>query len=136
MWKDTLREQLNRHEGRRRFPYKDTKGILTIGVGRNLEANGLRPDEMDYMLTNDIRDAEHDARLLVQNFDSLSDNRKAVVVNLVFNMGLDTFSKFKNTIRLINAGQFQEAADALRDSFWYKQVGNRAVELTHLMEVG
>lgn len=135
-WQDTLREQLNRQEGRRQFVYPDSKGIPTVGVGRNLRDVGLRQDEIDYLLANDMKEAEEYARKLFPNFDSLSDNRKAVVVNLVFNMGLATFSQFHNTIRLINAGQYADAADALRDSLWYKQVGNRAVELTHLMEVG
>lgn len=54
---------------------------------------------------------------------------KTVLANLAFNMG-GNFLQFKNTIKLLNAGEYSKAADNLRASLWYKQVGGRAVELT------
>lgn len=40
----SLQEQLIRDEGVRKFPYKDTVGKTTIGVGRNLDDVGLSQD--------------------------------------------------------------------------------------------
>ncbi len=51
---DDLVRLLTRHEGRRAFPYTDTAGRLTIGVGRNLTDRGLADDEIDLLLANDI----------------------------------------------------------------------------------
>ena len=53
-----LRDLLERHEGRRAFPYLDTVGKLTIGVGRNLSDRGLSEDEIDLLLASDIAIAE------------------------------------------------------------------------------
>ena len=37
---------------RRQFPYYDTRGKLTIAVGRNLTDRGLEDDEIDYLFAN------------------------------------------------------------------------------------
>lgn len=42
--KAALRRELSRDEGRRDKPYFDSKGIKTVGVGWNLEANGIPQD--------------------------------------------------------------------------------------------
>jgi len=51
---DAIKKQLTLHEGRKNKPYKCTSGKITIGVGRNLDDNGLSEDEIDYLLTNDV----------------------------------------------------------------------------------
>ena len=46
----SVKDQLWRHiewaEDRRAFPYEDSVGKLTIGVGRNLDDRGLRQCEV------------------------------------------------------------------------------------------
>lgn len=49
-----LRDQLIEHEGLKRRPYRCPAGKLTIGIGRNLEANGISEHEALYMLYNDL----------------------------------------------------------------------------------
>lgn len=129
-----LRTQLRIDEGVRRKPYKDTKGKLTIGVGRNLDDVGLHDNEISFLLENDIQEAERAARALVPNFDELTDGRKMVVCNMAFNMGQATFSGFKNTIRAIVEGRWADAALGMRRSLWARQVGARAERLAMIME--
>ena len=62
------------HEGKRRKPYRCTKGKLTIGVGRNLESNGLRDTEIMYMLNNDIADCIRDLQDIFPDFDKVDDS--------------------------------------------------------------
>ena len=60
-----LKEQLKRDEGVVAHAYEDTLGFLTIGVGHLIDGRrggGLSPDEIDYILTNDI--AEKSAQVL------------------------------------------------------------------------
>ena len=45
---------LRKHEGMRNYPYKCSEGFLTLGIGRNLETNGITEDEAIYLLENDI----------------------------------------------------------------------------------
>lgn len=131
-----LKPQLEIDEGRRKKLYKDTVGKWSIGVGRNIEDNGLRDDEIDLMLDNDVTQAEADARRLVHNFDQLSDVRKAVIVNMSFNMGYVKLSAFVNTLRAVVEGRWKDAAAEMRNSAWYRQVGQRAERLAKMMEEG
>jgi lysozyme len=129
-------EQLKIDEGIRNKPYRDTVGKLTIGCGRNLDDVGVSDDEIELMLTNDIASAEDTARRLVLNFDSLSDERKAVVINLAFNLGYTKFSQFHNTLRAIGEERWDDAADGLQNSLWATQVGARATRLIQKMRDG
>jgi lysozyme len=99
-WRDIVSHQLRIDEGVRNRPYKDTVGKLTIGVGRNLDDVGVNDDEIALMLDHDIDEAERTARrVLVGSFDDLTDERKAAVVNMAFNMGFDRLSGFKKCLR-------------------------------------
>lgn len=131
-----LAEQLRRHEAERLRMYKCSAGKWSIGVGRNLEDRGIRRDEMDLMLKNDIAEAIADARKAVKNFDSLTPNRQAVVANMVFNLGLARFQLFVNTIQAIESRDWAGAKLHMLDSDWAEQVGSRAQELAKLMEDG
>lgn len=135
-YRDILWLQLHQDEGRKSKPYKCSAGKLTAGVGRNLEDNGLRPDEIDLMLTNDIAAAEADAKLLFKTFDTLSDNRKAVVVNMAFQLGRDRLGKFLRFRQAVDRGDFDAAVKEMKDSAWYVQTPNRADRLIKLMKDG
>lgn len=133
---DIVREQLKRDEGVKSKPYRDSVGILTIGCGRNLEHVGLFPDEINYLLENDIKRAENDARALFPSFDELSDNRKAVLINMAFNLGMDRLGKFRKFRRAVEAKDFDNAYVEMVSSMWADQVGPRATRLAKLMREG
>jgi len=135
MYRQIAKQQLLRHEGKRSLPYKDSLGILTIGIGRNLE-KGLSDDEIDFLFENDLAEAELAARRLVTVFDKLTPNRKAVILNLAFNLGETRLSKFVNTLKAINEFRYEDAAKGMENSLWYKQVGNRSKELVALWRAG
>jgi lysozyme len=131
-----LAAQLAVDEGRKRRLYRDTVGKLTIGVGRNIDDRGLRDDEIDLMLSNDINEAVGIARALVSNFDKLDDVRQEVVVNMAFNMGIVRLGGFKRFIAALTRLDFQNAADEMKNSSWYMQTGDRAVRLVYAMREG
>lgn len=135
-WRSILAVQLTQDEGIRKFPYPDTEGKITIGVGRNLTDKGLSPDEIAYLQRNDMDDAEDDARALIPSFNELSDVRKAVVCNMAFNLGRDRMAGFKNTLMAINESRWADAARGMLASKWAKQVGERAVRLAQQMVDG
>jgi lysozyme len=130
-----LIELLKRDEGVRLFPYRDTTGHWTIGAGRNLDANGLSMDEVDYLLANDIRKCEAEARKYPW-FCELNDARQAVVLSMIFNLGPKGFAGFKNTIASIARGDYEDAASRMLQSKWATQVGNRALRLAAAMRTG
>ena len=137
-WTDLVREQLQRMEGTKQFPYLDTVGKTTIGCGRNLTDKGLSIAEIDLLLTHDIADAEEDVRHLLSDavFDALTNPRKAVLVNMAFNLGYKRLAKFSHMLLAVKRGDYREAAVQMRKSIWATQVKGRAEELACLMEQG
>lgn len=154
---DRLKEILRRHEGVRNKPYRDTKGILTIGIGWNMEANPLPQDiaaflrvhgyitnEMiDRLLDISIETATDNCRDIYKDFDSFSENRRFALIDLMFNMGIGTMLTFRNTNRAINEGRWEDAAKGLRYSKWYSQVDKipdnhreRGDEIIDMIRVG
>lgn len=131
-----LSRQLEVDEGRRRRLYKDTVGKLTIGVGRNIEDRGLRDDEIDLMLSNDIDEAVNIAKSLIINFDHLDDVRQEVVTNMALNLGSTRLAGFKQFIAALARFDFQRATTEMMDSKWYDQVGDRGKRLAYAMREG
>lgn len=136
MNRDRLRKQLEVDEARRAKPYRCPAGKLTIGVGRNLDDNGLRSDEIDYLLANDIESCVQELRRNLPWFDGLDDVRQEVLVNMCFNMGWTTLATFKTTLGHIEAGRYLDASKAMAASRWYDQVGARAKRLCAAMSSG
>lgn len=129
-YRGLLAAQLRIDEGVREKPYLDSVNKITVGVGRNLSDNGLRHDEIAYLLNNDISQARGDARALIKSFDRLSKNRKVAILNFVFNLGRTRAATFKKFIAAIEAKDWESAADELTDSLWAQQVGERAVRIS------
>ena len=59
---------------------------------------------------------------------------KAILVNMMFNLGRTRLSKFRKMNAAIARQDWNEAGKEGRDSRWYKQVGNRAERLMTRME--
>ena len=131
-YRELAKELLIKHEGYRERMYKDSLGIITIGIGHNIQEKGLRPDEIDLIFENDLNEAEEAARKLVPNFENLSDTRKGVILDISFNLGETKFRKFVNTLKAIREERWEDAARGFEDSLWYRQVGNRAKTLMKL----
>ena len=131
-----LGEDLRRDEGVRTFPYTDTVGKLTIGVGRNLTDRGLTNGEIDYLLRNDIDAVIDDLDRRLPWWRTMSPNRRRVLANMCFNMGLGVLLTFKHTLANMERGNYTQAAAGMRASKWASQVGARAERLAVLMERG
>ena len=133
--RNALIHQLILHEGMVLKPYKCTSGKLSIGVGRNLDDNGLSDDEIDYLLANDLKRCQAEAETYPW-FDGLSEPRKAVVVSMLFNLGKPRWDGFKKAQAAIEAGDYGEAASQMLDSRWAAQVGKRADDMAAMMISG
>ena len=133
---EAMKKQLIIHEGVRLKPYKCPAGKLTIGIGRNIEDNGISQEEAEYLLDNDIARVTKEITSRYQWFSELNPVRQAVIIDMVFNLGISRFSKFKNTIAYIEDADYTKAATEMLDSQWAKQVGNRAKTLARQMRTG
>jgi lysozyme len=154
-----LIQQLTLHEGLRFRPYKCTAGKLTIGIGRNLDDKpilaseqqklfgkvltqqqltetlnrGITKEQAELILSWDVLDAVADAKALLPNFAKLSEQRQFVIIDMAFNMGRRGLGTFRNTLRMINEGDYTQAAANMLKSKWAKQVKSRAIRLSIMM---
>lgn len=122
-----IRKMLERDEGLRLKPYRCSQGFLTIGVGRNLDSNGITKATAMQMLDEDVDAAVRGCRRIFdQLFESWSENRQLGWINLAFNLGFASLSQFKNTIRAARVNDWESVEKGLRNSLWCKQVGSRS----------
>lgn len=130
-----LTKQLIRDEGCKLVPYRDTVGKLTIGIGRNLDDNGITQDEANYMLQNDIALS---VKELSQYgwFKRLDEVRQGALINMHFNLGLPRLLTFRKMIAALDAQDFKRAANEALDSRWANQVGARADRLARQLVTG
>jgi len=134
--RDKLRAMLELHEGIRYFPYVDTVGKLTIGVGRNLTDKGLAPSEVSFMLTNDVLEVEQALDVSIPWWRGLNEVRQLVLADMCFNLGIAGLLRFKNTLGHMQVGNYELAADNMMLSKWATQVGSRASKLSRMMRTG
>tara|TARA_R110000744_G_scaffold302208_2_gene411232 strand:+ start:214 stop:609 length:396 start_codon:yes stop_codon:yes gene_type:complete len=125
-------EDLIRHEGYRKHLYEDSEGIMTIGVGYNIEEKGL-PDYIIRLLLDDsLKEARAELARIAPDLN-LSKAREDVLTNMCFNMGAPRLLTFKKMWAAIRDNDFETAANEMLDSNWHDQVGARAVELSERM---
>jgi lysozyme len=134
-----LVRQLKGDEGIRESAYKDHLGYLTIGVGRLIDSRKggkLRPDEITYLLNNDIDDRIEALTRALPWFQDLDDARRGVLLNMAFQLGTDGLLKFERTLALIRDGKYENAANAMLQSLWAKQTPERAKRMADQMLTG
>jgi len=134
-----LIEQLKIHEGVRTHAYFCSEDKITVGVGRNVDANGglgLSEDEIDYLLSNDIKRCRNELEFNFDWFKELDEIRQDAMINLCFNIGITSLRKFAKAIAAMNVHDYETAAMEFLDSRWASQVGTRALDVTDMIRTG
>jgi lysozyme len=135
--KENLTRQLTGDEGYRPKIYKDSLGYFTIGIGRLVDpgksGGGLRPSEIAFMLSNDIDDRLAALAAALPWMPTLSEPRQAVLLNMSFQLGVNGLLNFTNTLKTVQAGNFEAAAAGMLQSKWAAQTPERAKRLSEQM---
>ncbi len=131
--KQKLKSLLLNHEAYRQFLYTDTTGHLTIGIGRNLSDRGISITEALSLLEDDIVYFYSKLAHYVSCFDKLSDNRKIVLVDMCFNMGINGFLKFTDMLQALAQTDYETAAKEILDSKAAIQCPERYHQLAQIM---
>lgn len=124
------------HEGRSKFPYTDTRGNITIGIGYNLSDRGVSDKWINEQYEEDV---QYFYSKLFNDFDwfnRLNNDRKVVLIDMIFNLGYKNFLSFKRLISALSRDDYKEAAHEMLESKWAHQVKNRANELANAMLTG
>lgn len=135
-----LTRQLKGDEGVKAQAYQDHLGFWTIGVGRLIDArkagSGLRPEEITFLLNNDIDDRINQLGRRLPWFLDLDPARQGVLLNMSFQLGVDGLLGFKNTLKLVERGDYAQAADNMLLSKWATQTPERACRMAEQMRSG
>lgn len=140
---------LTRHEGFRAYSYRDTKGKLTIGIGFNLDApgaearcaaagvdykavsfggHGITLAQAQALLDEGITVAQDQALCAVVGFTDMPEVVQLVVLDMLFNMGRERFLGFHRMIIALEAHDWRQMVNEMRQSDWYGEVRTRATE--------
>lgn len=153
-------ERMHRmEEGVKDTPYLDSLGYKTIGIGHLMDARkgGFLPDYAK-------RELEREGRLSATTISSLYRDdlkgttdllerhlpwcfkldtvRRDVLIDMCFQMGIGSEQRgtgllgFKNTLRYIKSGNYQQAGTNMGLSAWYNQTPNRAQRRINEMITG
>ena len=115
--------------------YKDSRDILTIGYGRNLEDRGISKAEAEMMLANNVTAAISECLKSIPCFRDLSEPRQLVLIDMAHNMGIGRLMGFRNMLAALAAGDYARAAVEIRDSdYWRSETHNRAERNAQIME--
>lgn len=137
------RELIKIHEGFKHYVYLDTEGNPTTGWGHcffgdnqpklgKIYSNAECADFFD----EDMQAVERcyvslEHRLGLHRIGSV---RRAVLKNMLFNLGLTKLLKFKRMWKAIEAKDYPAVAAEMLDSKWAGQVKGRAKMLARMME--
>lgn len=139
-----LNSELRIDEGVRYSPYRDSVGIMTVGVGHNLKVSPV-PSEWVYPLSNSQIN-----QLLSQDLEivftglhnklpwwrNLSYARQRAIINMAFNMGVENLLEFVHMLAALQIKNWIEAVAQMKSSKWASQVGDRATRLEVLILKG
>jgi len=158
----TVTNYIKHWEGLRLKLYRCPTGKLTIGYGRNIQNNPLTKDEYEMLFPdftwleaavelygNGITEAGASkllkdylitqSRDLVINygwFRILNNERKIVVLDMIYNLGFAGFMGFRKMLKALKRSDYEKAGDEIRNSKYYIQVGERAEVNAYIIDTG
>ena len=142
---EKLRQQLIIDEGVKYEVYLDHLSLKTCGIGHYIRQDEpefdlevgtqITEDRCTELFEEDIKSVIKDCKKVFEDWDDMEEEVKQICANMMFNLGLPRFSKFRKTINNIINKDYKKAAEEMRDSRWYRQVTNRAERLASRMEL-
>lgn len=158
-----LADILKCEEGAKVQPYRDSRGLWTIGIGHLISANAalsldgacqifqkmigrtFRPgdsitkEEMFNLFKEDL--VKHEAAIdkypqLKMVYNQLNLPRKMMLIQMCFQMGNAGVAKFKNTLQKMSAQDWRGAYEGLLASAWASQTPARAKRVAAVMYEG
>lgn len=134
-----LIESIKEHEGYRDTVYLDSLGKATIGYGHLITPEDTYVEDMEYsrelldkQFGVDFDKAVLQAQEMMEDY-MLPPLAEEVIIEMVFQLGANGVSKFKNMWEALREHDFISAADEMLDSRWASQTPQRCEHLAQTM---
>ena len=136
----SLKKKIKKNEGFRNKPYLDTLGYSTIGYGHlitNKEKKMLKGKFSKKFLT-ELFDKDFKKALFSykKNFNHKKHSKdiKEVLIEMIFQLGIQNVLKFRKMINSIKKNDYITASEEMFRSKWYLQTPNRVKILAKIMK--
>ena len=96
----------------------------------------ITQDEAEYILRTRLAHIRIELEDKLPVFNRLSQNRKEVLIEMAYQMGITGLLKFKNMIQALIGRNYDRASREMLDSKWARQTPGRANELARKMLKG
>ena len=138
MTDDQIKAMIKGHEGYKDHVYLDSLGNPMCGCGHNLANDSKVPEKAAQAFFNqDFREASANYLALMREYNlNLDEIRRAVLIDMLFNMGYSKVCGFTKMLAALMNNDFERAADEMENSKWHNQVGIRATVLEKMMREG
>lgn len=147
------KELVKEAEGFSSTQYADTRGIPTIGYGRNLNTFPLSQSDLRECFINGLNEvsvskntAEEWAMREIKRiyervknesyFKGIGDARQAVIIDMIYNMGEGSFKGFVKFKKALEDKDFETASKEAVNSRWFNQVGERGKRNAQIIAMG
>ena len=130
------RELLRSDEGCRLFPYRDSRGVWSVGWGRNLQVRPISQALADILLDYDMLQSLVEAAAWLDSFERLSLPRQMAASSMCYQLGERGAREFVRVSAAVGNGRFDQAASAMEASRWAKQTPGRVARLAEMMRKG
>jgi len=134
-----LKDRIKHHEGFVDTVYLDSLGKATIGYGHLVveddayeEGHSYSKELLEKQFDIDFDKAFIAASELMEGY-ALPHAAQEIIIEMVFQLGANGVSKFKNMWSALREHDFIDASDEMLDSRWHKQTPNRCEELANRM---
>ena len=141
---DQLRMELEYDEGCKYEIYLDHLGLPTFGIGHLVTEDDpehgqevgttVSEERVIEVFEKDVQVTIDECKKLYDDWLDLPEEVQLIIANMMFNMGRPRLSQFKGMKAGIDARDWNQAADEMVDSKWYRQVTNRADRLVTRMK--
>lgn len=118
-------------------PYKDSKGIWTIGHGTNLEdldqneldilgdelagKDTIKEETQDLLTSYNVDQAIEIANTVFKGLENESEDTQKLFADMAYNMGQTRLSKFKDTIEAFDNKDWQSVVAGVKDSDYFRK---------------
>lgn len=141
---EKLRDQLKIDEGCVYSVYLDHLNLPTIGIGHLVTewddeygkpvGTEVSEDRVNELFDQDVQVTIDECKLLYNDFYDLPEEAQQIIANMMFNMGRPRLSRFHKMKKAVDARDWVEAGNQMKDSRWYNQVTTRADRLVERMK--
>ena len=150
-----LIDRLKVAEGFRAKPYRDTRGILTIGYGTDIEKgladgeiewlnshrgeqtdilkSGITKVEAEWLLRHRVAEKQREIAREWPYYAHLADQLKDALVDAAYQLGVDGLLKFHRMLAAIERSDWGAAEREARDSEWNGETPHRVDDLVEVL---